>query len=116
MKDLLVVFVVLLVLLILISALGGSIHPREPFSEKEVREAFWEEESQSPPPAQPTDSLVTPPSATPPPPANLPAPLEKQETFTEHKEKFEVKKAEHFYQHPEEKIVEGFDGDQWASY
>jgi hypothetical protein len=86
MQNLLIIFVVLLVLLTLISTLGGSIYPKESFEEvkeeevvvteetPQVPEHFWEEEK--PAAEQPT-----------------PEPTEVA---------------------PKEDVVEAFDGDMYA--
>jgi hypothetical protein len=100
MSDLLIVFVVLLVLLTLISTLGGSIYPKEYF-EEQVREKFWEEEE-----TKEQEPLVEPQQDD----SSAPEPFyqEKVENY-EDKEETPV---EHFKQ--EEDIVEGFDGDMYA--
>lgn len=93
MKDLLIVFIVMLLLLTLISTLGGSIYHKEPFEEKEL-EAFWEEQQKQ---EDEQIQLSAPPS------------VPVTETF-EDKEVIKQDQAV-----IEEDVVEGFDGDQWAT-
>lgn len=111
MHNLLIIFVVLLVLLVLISTLGGSIYPKEMFvDEEKVREMFWDgnvntaSPMSSPPASMPTAPKVSSPppapapSAHPPPPPSAP-PKDKPEHFQQ-------------FQPP---TVEAFEGDVWAS-
>ena len=100
MKDLLIIFIVMLLLLILISTLGGSIYPKEHFDEKEY-EQFWEgagdvapeEEALKPEPFyQEPEEEVRPEAFTEAPPSQRSPPAQQ-----------------------EEDVVEGFDGDQWAT-
>lgn len=93
MKDLLIVFIVMLLLLTLISTLGGSIYRKEPFEEKEL-EAFWEEQQKE---ESEQVQLSAPPS------------VPVTETFEEKEEIVQDQAT------VEEDVVEGFDGDQWAT-
>lgn len=97
MKDLLIVFIVMLLLLIVISTLGGSVYPKESFFQEKELEPFWEEQqkyeekfSEMPPSAE---LPVGEPTPLPTPTAETPVVQAQQE----------------------EDVVEGFDGDQWAT-
>lgn len=96
MHDLLIVFIVLLVLLTLISALGGSIRPHEHFWE-DAKPKHDEDHMKHPHPVMKekyTDDAAAPAApkdAMPSPPQQPPA-VEKKED-----------------------VVEGFDGDMWSS-
>jgi hypothetical protein len=118
MKDLLIVFVVLLVLLTLISTLGGSVYPKEYFTDDHLREKFWQEEEKKTGHTR-NSKLVGPEhfweDATPTATAVAPAPP----TLNEKKEEIAVPpalvpKVEGFKQE-EQDIIEGFDGDMYAS-
>jgi hypothetical protein len=101
MKDLLIVFIVMLLLLIVISTLGGSIYPKEPFMEEKELEPFWEEQMKY----EEKFSDVPPPPPTGLPsdvPAQLPTPPPSQ-VVSENPVKLD------------DDVVEGFDGDQWAT-
>lgn len=87
MHSILVVFVILLAILMLISALGGSLNLQEKFEEEEhqntMAEMFYEEpmqEEKTTSPSLPTPTVESPPS---------PIPMPKQpsvESFTDGKE------------------------------
>jgi hypothetical protein len=83
MKSQLIVFTVLLGLLTLISALGGSLNATEPYAEPDM-----EEELETPP----SDGL-------------------NKEAFEEQEQDQGVPPQPE----DEDKVVEGFDGDMWAS-
>jgi hypothetical protein len=98
MNDLLIIFLVLLVLLTLISTMGGSIYSKEKFveEEEEVSEPFWQEED---PVEHPKDVDTAVPEFSP------------IETFEE-----EAETQQEPSQSVEGEIVEGFDGDMYAAY
>jgi hypothetical protein len=84
----------MLLLLTLISTLGGSIYRKEPFEEKEL-EAFWEEQQKQ---EDEQIQLSAPPS------------VPVTETFEEQEDTKPQAQVV-----VEDDVVEGFDGDQWAT-
>jgi len=117
MHDLLIIFVVLLVLLTLISTLGGSIYPKEHFADEELHEKFWEEQEQEPLPEtfyQEQEGEPLPETFYQEEQNVEPLPEQVTEEFRG-AIKIQHKKKEHFEEEPAEDVVEGFDGDQWAA-
>jgi hypothetical protein len=109
MHDLLIVFIVLLVLLTLISALGGSILPAEHFADEAVKEreefmsmAMGKSLGNNMGKKEKYEDSPLDPSA--------------EETVDEDMQQ-KMPVAEEFFQgHAEDKdVVEGFDGEMWAS-
>ena len=118
MHDLLIIFVVLLVLLTLISTLGGSIYPKEHFADEELHEKFWEEQEQEPLPEtfyqEEQEGEALPETFYQEEQHVEPLPEQVTEEFRG-AIKIHHKKKEHFEEEHAEDVVEGFDGDQWAA-
>ena len=100
MKDLLIIFAILLFVLIIISTLGGSISSQERFSTYEMQEAVKEAVEENMPPMNNVEYFNE----------------ELVEQSNQQQEEVQVE-PEHFYDEGEneEPILEGFDGDQWAT-
>ena len=139
MHNLIVIFAVLLVLLIVISTLGGSIYAKETFDQTNVREMFWDSDSEDPtseptmtdePPVEDNtehfknkQSLKQSPSQ---PLKQSPSQPLKQSPSQPLKQapsqplKVMVQQKEHMVNHPDSahhgyhRVIEGFDGDVWA--
>jgi hypothetical protein len=109
MQDLMIVFVVLLVLLTLISTLGGSIYPKEYFTNDHLREKFWQEEEAN----QNSDYVWEVDNSTPP---AVPTMEEEQNNGSPPEPEVQIEsfQIESFQEEPEE-IIEGFEGDMYAS-
>jgi hypothetical protein len=104
MQDLLIVFVVLLVLLTLISTLGGSIYPKEYFTNDRLREKFWQEEEAK----QTTEPFWEDDNPTPP---ALPTVEEEQNNGVPPAPEVNIEG----FQEEQQEIIEGFEGDMYAS-
>lgn len=101
-----IIFIVLLVLLILISTFGGSVYVKESFEETErLREEFWEEQANDAEPAVGEPAVELPVEE-----------FEEGEQAVELPvEEFEGDEAEEKVVFTEEPVVEGFDGDMYAT-
>ena len=123
MHNLIVIFVILLVLLMTISTLGGSVYAKETFDQTKVREMFWDSNSGNPTP-EPTMTAAPPvedstehfyTTTTDAAPMYKPgAPHTQSNHHTGHTgDPVAQKELDHPATHKND-VIEGFDGAEWA--